>query len=37
MEKPPDEAVKAIIALAVERGGTDNATAVVISGNSMEG
>lgn len=37
MEKPPDEAVKAMIALAVERGGTDNATAVVISGNSMEG
>lgn len=37
MEKPPDEAVKSIIALAVERGGTDNATAVVISGSSMEG
>ena len=37
MEKPPDEAVKSMIALAVERGGTDNATAVVISGNSMEG
>ena len=37
MEKPPDEAVKAMIALSVERGGTDNATAVIISGNSMEG
>ena len=37
MEKPPDEAVKEMIALSVERGGTDNATAVIISGNSMEG
>lgn len=37
MEKPPDEAVKSMIALSVERGGTDNATAVIISGNSMEG
>ncbi len=37
MEKPPDEAVDGMLALAVERGGTDNATAVVISGNTMEG
>ena len=36
-EKPPDEAVDGMLALAVERGGTDNATAVVISGNTMEG